>query len=371
MNARNNAALVCAAFVACIVVTAAGCQKPADEAPSEPAASGTSQPADAAVSTPASQPTLVTEENFVRAESDKYFSARVAGSGIGKLGVLRELMPIDNQSVIRSNRDTLYSPGVFDLEAGPVTVTLPEPGKRFMSALVIDQDEYALKTVYAPATFTVSKDDAETRYVLIGVRTFADPNDPADMKAAHALQDQVKVEQAGTGSWEVPGWDSASRDSVRAQLIQRAATLTDSRGMFGPRGKVDPEKHLIGAASGWGGNNEKDALYLTVVPPKNDGKTVHTMKIEPGVPVDAFWSVSVYGPDGYFHKNDLDAYSINGVTAKKAADGSVTIQFGGCDGKVPNCLPILEGWNYWVRLYRPKQAILDGTWKFPEAKPAS
>src|SRR5688572_26557191 len=240
MNARNNAAHVCAAFVVCIVVAAAGCQKPTDSVtPSEPAASGTSQPADSGISTsaPASQPTLVTEENFVRAESDKYFNTRVARSGIGKLGILRELMPIDNQSVIRSNRDTLYSPGVFDLEAGPVTVTLPNPGKRFMSALVIDQDEYALKTVYAPATFTVSKDDAETRYVLIGVRTFADPNDPADMKAAHALQDQVKVEQAGTGSWEVPGWDSASQDNVRAQLIQRAATLTDSRGMFGPRGK--------------------------------------------------------------------------------------------------------------------------------------
>ncbi len=356
----------------CVALTLAGCQKPAEPSATTPSA-GTSQPADAGKSTSAaaSEPALVTEDNFVRAESDKYFDTRVAASGIGKLGILRELMPIDHQAVIRSNRDTLYSPGVFDLEAGPVTVTLPDSGKRFMSALVIDQDEYALKTVYAPAKFTVSKDDAETRYVLIGVRTFADPNDPADMKAAHALQDQVKVEQAATGSWQLPGWDSASRDKVRANLIQRAATLPDSRGMFGPRGKVDPEKHLIGAASGWGGNNEKDALYLTVVPQKNDGKTVHTMKIAPGVPVDAFWSVSVYGPDGYFHKNELDAYSVNDITAKKAADGSVTIRFGGCDGKVPNCLPIVKDWNYWVRLYRPKQAILDGIWKFPEAKPAS
>src|SRR5687768_718463 len=130
------------------------------------------------------------------------------------------------------------------------------------------------------------------------------------MKADNASEGQDKGEQAGTGSWAVPGWNSASQDKVRAPLIQRAAPCTDSRGMFGPRGKVDSEKHLIGAASGWGGNNEKDALYLTVVPPKNDGKTVHMMKIEPGVPVDAFWSVSVYGPDGYFHKNDLDAYSV-------------------------------------------------------------
>ena len=322
-----------------------------------------------AVSTHAADTIPVTVDNFIRAESDKYFSARVALSGIGNLGQVRELMPIDKQTVIRSNRDTLYSAGVFDLEAGPVTITLPDPGKRFMSALIIDQDEYALTTVYAPITFTVSKDDIETRYVLIGVRTFVKPNDPRDVKAAHALQDAIKVEQAVTGTYEVPNWDSASRDKVREDLIKRAAGFTDSRGMFGQRGKVDPERHLIGAASGWGGNAENDALYLTVVPPKNDGKTVHRMTIKPDVPVDAFWSISVYGADGYFHKNDRDSYSINNVTAKKDADGSVTIQFGGCGGNTTNCLPIMSDWNYWVRLYRPRKEILDGSWKFPEAQP--
>jgi hypothetical protein len=42
------------------------------------------------------------------------------------------------------------------------------------------------------------------------------------------------------------------------------------------------------------------------------------------------------------------------ITAKKDSDGGVTIQFGGCDGKIPNCLPITEGWNYTVRMYRPR-----------------
>ncbi len=70
-------------------------------------------------------------------------------------------------------------------------------------------------------------------------------------------------------------------------------------------------------------------------------------------------------------KNDLNAYSLNNITANKNADGSITVQFGGCDGKVPNCLPIMKGWNYTVRLYRPQAEILNGTWKFPEPKPAS
>ena len=50
----------------------------------------------------------------------------------------------------------------------------------------------------------------------------------------------------------------------------------------------------------------------------------------------------------------------------KESDGSVNVQFGGCDGKIPNCLPIMDGWNYMVRLYRPRTEVLNGKWKFPE-----
>jgi len=61
--------------------------------------------------------------------------------------------------------------------------------------------------------------------------------------------------------------------------------------------------------------------------------------------------------------------TVNNITAKKNDDGSITVQFGGYDGKTPNCLPIMPGWNYMVRLYRPRKEILDGTWEFPEAQP--
>ena len=74
-------------------------------------------------------------------------------------------------------------------------------------------------------------------------------------------------------------------------------------------------------------------------------------------------------PKLIFEPNKENAYTLNNITAKKSGDGSVAIQFGGCDGKTPNCLPITKGWNYMVRLYRPRKEILDGTWKFPEAQP--
>ncbi|MFG1378195.1 DUF1214 domain-containing protein [Xanthobacter autotrophicus] len=85
------------------------------------------------------------------------------------------------------------------------------------------------------------------------------------------------------------------------------------------------------------------------------------------VPVGGFWSISVYNADGYFEPNDLNAYSLNNVTAKKDKDCSIEVQFGGCTENSVNCLPIVQGWNYMVRLYRPHKETLDGAWKFPAA----
>jgi hypothetical protein len=105
--------------------------------------------------------------------------------------------------------------------------------------------------------------------------------------------------------------------------------------------------------------------------PHESRKTVYKLTIKGEVPVDGFWSISVYGADGYFQKNEQNAYTLNGTTAKKDADGSVTVQFGGCDGKAANCIPITPGWNYWARFYRPRKEVLDGTYKFPEPQPVS
>ena len=89
------------------------------------------------------------------------------------------------------------------------------------------------------------------------------------------------------------------------------------------------------------------------------------------MPVDGFWSISVYNGQGFFEKNELGAYSLNNLTAKPDASGAYVIQFGGCEKATPNCLPIVESWNFTMRLYRPRKQILDGSWKLPEPQPAS
>jgi hypothetical protein len=140
----------------------------------------------------------VTVENFIRAESDLYFSVvALKEGGLGKFEHHRELTPIDGQTVIRMNRDTLYSAAIFDLDAGPVTITLPDAGKRFMSLQTISEDQYSPPTIYDPGPHTLTREKVGTRYVMIGIRTLVDPSNPADMKAARDLQDAIKVEQPG------------------------------------------------------------------------------------------------------------------------------------------------------------------------------
>jgi hypothetical protein len=313
-------------------------------------------------------PIQVSPDNFIRAESDLYFGNLVKDGGFGAFHHIRELSPIDNQLVIRQNRDTLYSAGVFDLDAGSVTITMPDAGGRFMSLQIITEDHYVPEVSYATGAHTLTRDEIGTRYVMAAVRTLVDPNNPADLDAVRALQDGLTVQQDGGGSFEVPDWDPVSQKAVRDALLALARTLPDTKRAFGTRQDTDPVRHLISSASAWGGNPEKDALYLSANPARNDGTTVHRLTVGE-VPVDGFWSVTVYNEDGFFTANPQNAYSLNNITAQRSADGSVGIQFGGCDGSLANCLPITPGWNYLVRLYRPRQEILDGSWTFPEAQP--
>ena len=313
----------------------------------------------------------VTADNFTRAESDAYFANIVKqAGGTGKFFHRRELEPVDKQIVIRANRDTVYSAAVLDLDAGPVTVTLPDAGNRFRSMIVIDEDQYTPAVVYDAGRYTYAKPEIGTRYLMLALRTLVDPNSPKDLDVVHGLQDATTIVQpGGPGRFESPNWDPVSHKHVRDALLVLASTLPDSDRGFGTKAEVDPVRRLILSASAWGGNPDKEAKYLNVTPAKNDGKTVHKLRVPPTVPVDGFWSISLYNSKGNFEPNTLNAYSVNNITAKKDADGSVPVQFGGCDGTISNCLPIMKGWNYMVRFYRPRAVILNGTWKFPEALP--
>jgi len=307
----------------------------------------------------------VTVHTVARAESDTAIKRMVAAVGFNTWQHMRAPVALDQQAVIRMNRDTIYSSAVLDLSQ-PAFVTLPATAGRYMSLHVVSQDHYSY-AVTGQGRHEISQDRVGTRFAYLIVRTFIDAADPQDVAAANALQEKITIEGGGVGPLDLPDWNTEQMLVAREALNTLGKLGISTSRALGMKDEVDPIDHLVVTASGWGGLPEKYAFYILATVPDNDG-TPHTLTVK-DVPVDAFWSVTVYGADGFIHENDLGAYSFNNVTAEPDADGSITIRFGDCDG-AGNCLPITPGWNYAIRMYEPRPEILDGSWTFPEIEPA-
>lgn len=309
----------------------------------------------------------VTIDNFVRAATDLEFGKYVAlAGGVNSFFHFRAPTPVDRQSTIRMNRDTLYSAMVVDISEG-ATLTLPDVGERYMTAMVINQDHYINKVFSGGGTYALDMETFDTPYVIVWMRVLVDAADESDVAAVNAIQDQMAINAASSKPFIVPDYDEDGFKAMVSAILGLGPFTPDSSRMFGAKEDVDPLRHFIGTAGGWGGLPEDEAYYLSVDPGLPIGK--YKIQVPADVPVDAFWSISLYNAKGFFEPNDRNAYNINSVTGARNDDGSMTVHLGGCEDDRVNCLPIMEGWNYTVRLYRPQQNILEGKWVFPEAVP--
>ena len=315
----------------------------------------------------AGETTTVNVDNFVRAETAAQFDKilEYVNGEINTFVHIREPQPLDKQNVIRMNRDTLYSGAIVDISKG-ATLVIPETNGRYVSAMIINEDHYVNNVYHDPGTYKLTMEEFGTPYVSVTIRTLVNALDPADIKEANALQDGILITAESAKPYTHPKYDQPSYETAYKALLKLSEGIPDAARTFGKKEDVGEVRHLLGTAYGWGGLPEHEAYYLTVTPNLPVGDYELTVK---DVPVDAFWSISLYNKDGYFQENEHNAYSVNSVTATPNKDGSFTIHFGG-DPKNLNYLHILEGWNYTVRLYLPRNKILDGSWTFPSVEVA-
>lgn len=307
-------------------------------------------------------PVSVTFDNFARIESDRMFSGVVMTAGASNIWThFRVPTPLDQQTVIRMNRDTLYSAAVIDVSRG-ATITVPEADGRYISVMIVNQDHFINRVIHQPGTYELTAEELGSDFVCAAARILVDTEDAADVSEVNRLQDQLGL-TSRTGREFVPvAYDPVSFDETRDALLTLAKGLGGLEKCFGPRDGVDPIRHLLATASAWGGLPETEASYINVEPGLPVGEYTLTVG---DVPVDGFWSISVYDANGYFAPNSRDAYIVNSVSGVRDEDGTITVRFGG-DASSPNSLPLTEGWNYLVRLYRPRPEVLDGSWVFPE-----
>jgi len=162
-------------------------------------------------------------------------------------------------------------------------------------------------------------------------------------------QDQTAVAVAPpnpfTISHDIEGTQPPAFDAV-LKSSRRVAGLTL---LVGKKGNGEQIQRMIGTALPWDGVSEEQAYYLNVDP----GLPVGTYQLTiADVPDGACWSITAYATNGSADQNDSSMYNVNSHTASSNGDGSITVHFGAGADDCPNCLPITDGWNFVVRLYK-------------------
>jgi hypothetical protein len=178
----------------------------------------------------------VNVDNFVRAETDRMFTSiqQLGGGVVNRLHHNRGPAPLDDQRVIRTNRDTLYSSAVVDISQS-ATLTVPDAGERYLSVMVVNQDHYINEIIHESGEHELTVDRFDTDYVAIAARILADPNDPVDIAAVNDLQDQFRLTAAAGRPFVPTGYDTASLDATREALLSLARGIDGFARSFGTR----------------------------------------------------------------------------------------------------------------------------------------
>jgi hypothetical protein len=308
---------------------------------------------------------MVTPENYNRAETDQTFTYYSKLAPINEFFHYKQLTPLDNQGVVRMNRDCVYSGALIDTEGG-ATLTVPEmPDDRYMSVMLTDNDMYVPDIYHEAGTYNLPED---TRYLFAVIRIqILDPSDESELQMVNALQEQFVINATNAQPFVAPDWDQASlkklHDKYNAEFAKYDMYPDE---WSGKRGEVNDETRRLAVAGAWGLFPNKEATYINY-----DGGNLYGDKCYVAtynVPEkNAFWSITVYGADG---KMQSENCILNETNVKKNDDGSFTVHFGSEENcpDAKNRLDITDGWNFLMRVYRPGDTVLDGSYKLPEVE---
>ncbi|WET01806.1 DUF1254 domain-containing protein [Flavobacterium sp. YJ01] len=310
---------------------------------------------------------IVTEETYIRAETDREFEViSKAAGGVNKFLWYRDLVPLDKQTVVRMNKDVLYGGAVIDVSKGASIVFPQMPDKRYASILVLDNDHYCPEVIYKPGKYKLPSD---TQYMFIAVRIqLFHPEDPAEVKLVNSLQDKFIIEAGSSNPLPEDSWDEKSRDSLsKVYNTEFAKYDRYPDDWMGPRGKVNEKTRKYAAAGAWGLFPNKDATYINYNGGNLSGSKCYTATYK--VPENkGFWSITVYGADGYMKDNNN---IINAYNVKYNPDKTFTVFFGSkenCPSNVKNRLDVEDGWNFLMRVYLPGKEVLNGSYKLPAVR---
>ena len=290
-----------------------------------------------------SAPTIVTQDNFVKAFTNMRFGGIIKKTGgVNKFFKMKVPSSIPaEQFVVRMNRDTPYSVSVIDMTSGDVHVTIPKTDK-YVTIQIVDENHESQPMIYGSGRHKIT---AKTDHAFVIVRTLEGD-----------IRDNLVIEAGSAKPFTVKEWDMKS-----FHVIDKAGNLDfadgyDQSKAFGNKesGQTD-YMNYVGAAGGWGGAMVVDNVYQTS-PYFSATGCYETTFVDPKAKY--FWSATVYNGDGRLF-NDIGNLS-NSMNPVKNSDGTYTLRFG-CDGE-PNNIPIAKGnttgkFNVVMRHYGPSDEV--------------
>ena len=296
----------------------------------------------------------MTAKEYIQSDSRAFFSDFVGRAGMNAFFHFTDLSTAEDTWVVSPNNDTIYSIAVVNATDG-FTVDIPEVGDRFVSIQIVTENHMTPFYYYDSGSRRFSADDFDTDYVAVGVRMGTDgtPEDVAyvtsKLQPRYAITGAVDEDKMIRPNLELLA-------KVRPPLVAAYNKLPNSFGAMQKRTEdvKDWEYFTYVTAGAWGLSEDENAMYAIGGPKEAKGGQCYTATFAP-VPVKAFYSITLYGPDNYLMTNEDNIVSSNRAVVNND-DGSFTVAFGAaeCRELAPNYANTPDdGWNLLLRAYQP------------------
>jgi len=292
----------------------------------------------------------VTAQNYVRAETDWNFAGQQAQADINTW-THNDIVTEDNQTIIRSNADVVYSLALVDVSEG-ATLSIPERANGALQLIhYMDENHLTHGVIYAGESVVVTPDDLTGgNYVYILARTKISDS----LEETRAAQRSMVIDANSAEPYEPKGFDAEEVEAYRNMLINEVysgqATVDASRAFGATLDDVDYEDYRYAAAIGWGGLPSQHAQYTAFVNGQGSDAACQTITIpRPDLDYEngGFFSLTTYNAESWI---EGDNFHIGHERMQDNGDGTLTIDFN-CD--TPHSIAVSEGWNGTFRLYKP------------------
>ncbi|MEZ8989733.1 DUF1254 domain-containing protein [Vibrio breoganii] len=291
----------------------------------------------------------VTMDKYVEAETDWYFAGVQKKTDVNTW-IHDASVSIENQQVIRSNRDVVYSIAIVDVSEG-ATFTVPD-SEHYQIIHLMDEQHLSHQVVSRGESLTINADDINGDYVYLLARTKIAGNDTAERQA------QLKIEANSQRPYVSKGYNEEDVKALRQKLVmefvQGDVKIIEHMSFVKDFKDADPISYTYATAVGYGGLPSYEAQYLPYVVGGGSAAECQTFNMpKPDLDYEngGFFSLTTYDTAGWIVE---DNFYIGHESMKDNGD---TFEVAFSCPNVAHSIDVQEGWTGVWRFYKPSNEM--------------